>query len=271
MTKSLAEKKHPEGTPGICMAAVIPIRRAPKEQSEMISQLLFGEYYITEEILDKWLRITTIFDLYTGWIDRKFFRDAEWEEGRESLKNETVLYGKLAEIEMPDGSSQLITAGSSLYFFDQVKHEFRIGKQKYVIRPLSGEILLSSEIISETARQFMNTPYLWGGRSVYGFDCSGFIQTLFKIHNVSFPRDTSQQVLAGQVIPSLKDALPGDLAFFCNDAGKVNHVGMVMAEGHIIHCSGWVRIDRLDEKGIFNSEHGIHTHKLMEVRRVRSW
>jgi hypothetical protein len=268
MTKTLADKNHPEGRPGVCMVAVMPIRKAPQEQSEMISQLLFGEYYITEEIMEKWLKITTLFDHYTGWIDRKFFQEADLEKVMDN-QMQPVLYSKIAEIETPDGSSQLIPAGSSLPFYDQVYREFMIGTQKFKIRPLFGDIILpSSQNIFETARQFMNTPYLWGGRSVFGFDCSGFIQTVHKIHGVCLQRDTSQQLSAGQVISRLKDAFPGDLAFFCNDKGKVNHVGMVLSDSQIIHCSGWVRVDRLDEKGIFNREQGVYTHKLKEVRRI---
>jgi cell wall-associated NlpC family hydrolase len=122
--------------------------------------------------------------------------------------------------------------------------------------------------VFETAEHFMNTPYLWGGRSVFGFDCSGFIQTVYKIHGVSLHRNTNQQVLAGRPIYALKNAVPGDLAFFSNDKGMVNHVGMILADGQIIHCSGWVRVDRLDEKGIFNRDRDVYTHRLKEVRRV---
>lgn len=268
MTKNLTDKNHPEGKSGVCRVSVIPIRKAPKEQSEMTSQLLFGEYYNIEEIMENWLKITTHFDHCTGWIDRKFFQEADLEKVTEN-RIQPVLFSKIAEIEMPDGSSQLIPAGSSLPFYDQANHEFMIGKQKFRIRPLLGDILLpASQMIFETASQYLNTPYLWGGRSVFGFDCSGFIQTIHKIHGVSLHRDTSHQVLAGQVISALKHAVPGDLAFFCNDEGKVNHVGMVLADSQIIHCSGWVRVDRLDEKGIFNRERGVYTHRIKEVRRV---
>ena len=180
-----------------------------------------------------------------------------------------VLYSRIAEIEMPDGSLQLISAGSSLPGLDEANREFIIGNQKFRIRPLIGDILHpASQKVYETARQFINTPYLWGGRSVFGFDCSGFIQTVHKIHGIPLTRETNQQVLSGQVISSLKDTVPGDLAFFCNGEGRVNHVGMILADGEIIHCSGWVRVDRLDEKGIFTSAGGIHTHLLKEVRRV---
>jgi cell wall-associated NlpC family hydrolase len=182
---------------------------------------------------------------------------------------QAVLYSKIAEIEMPDGSSQLIPAGSSLPGLNEANGEFLIGNQKFRIKPLGGEILHpASQKVYETARQYLNTPYLWGGRSVFGFDCSGFIQTVHKIHGIQLKRDTNQQVLAGHLIAAMSGAVPGDLAFFCNDEGKVNHVGMVLPDSQIIHCSGWVRIDRLDEKGIFDREQGKYTHRLKEVRRL---
>jgi gamma-D-glutamyl-L-lysine dipeptidyl-peptidase len=268
MTNSLADKNLPAGKTGICMVAFVPVRKAPREKSEMISQLLFGEYYYLEEITDKWLKINTLFDHYTGWIDRKFFREARLTKGIDSEK-QPVLYSKIAEIEIQDGSTQLIPAGSSLPYYDQATHEFMIGKQKFRIRPLFGDILLpESQKVFETAVRFINTPYLWGGRSVFGYDCSGFVQTVLKIHGVSIQRETIQQVFAGQEIPALKNAIPGDLAFFCNDEGSIHHVGMVLPDSQIIHCSGWVRVDQLDEDGIFNRERGVYTHRLKEVRRV---
>jgi hypothetical protein len=269
MTKTLTDKNHQEFTPGVCRVAFIPIRIAPQEQSEMISQLLFGENYIVDGILEKWLKITTLFDHCTGWIDRKFFQEAGFEKGTEN-QVQPVLYARIAEIEMTDGSTQLVTAGSSLPYYDQANRKFRIGKQKFRIRPVFGDILLpTSQKVYETARQFINTPYLWGGRSVFGFDCSGFIQTVHKIHGLSLRRDTSQQGSEGQVISSLNETVPGDLAFFCNEEGRVNHVGMILPGSEIVHCSGWVRVDRLDEKGIFNRERGAYTHLLKEIRRVK--
>jgi hypothetical protein len=268
MTKSSAVKKHPEGTTGVCRVAVIPIRKEPKEQSEMISQLLFGEYFDITGIIEKWLKINTHFDHFTGWIDRKLFKEANLEKGMGTLI-QPALYSRIAEIEMPDGSTQLIPAGSSLPGYDETNSELMIGNQKFRISPLCGDILPpASQKVYETARQFINTPYLWGGRSVFGFDCSGFIQTVYKIHGIPLKRETQQQVLSGQLVSALKDAIPGDLAFFCNDEGRVNHVGMVLTDSQIIHCSGWVRVDRLDEKGIFNRENGVYSHLLKEVRRI---
>lgn len=268
MTKSLEDNTCQEGSPGICKVAVIPIRNEPREQSEMISQLLFGEYYIINEIRDRWINITSHFDHYTGWIDRKFFQEASFDLSMNPHVL-AVLSAGIAEIDMPDGTSQLIPAGSNLQDYNDVRKEFMIDSQRFKVRSLLGNVLLPpTQDITETARQFLNTPYLWGGRSVFGYDCSGFTQTLYKIHGISLPRDTNQQVLAGRSITGLNEVVPGDLAFFCNEEGKVNHVGIIMAGGQIIHCSGWVRIDRLDEKGIFNRERDMYTHLFMEVRRV---
>jgi hypothetical protein len=268
MVKSSAANKQQEAAAGICMAALVPVRKAPGEESEMVSQLLFGEYYFVSEILKKWLKITTVYDNYAGWIDRKFFHEAVVEEIREARMH-PVLYSRVSEIGLPDGTLQLIPAGSSLPGYNEANQGFSIGKQNYTIRSLSGELFLpASQKIPETAHVFMNTPYIWGGRSVFGFDCSGFIQSVYKIHGKPLPRDTDHQILAGEPIASLKDSVPGDLAFFCDEEGEVNHVGMVLAGSLIIHCSGWVRVDRLDEKGIFNREKGIYTHLLKEVRRI---
>lgn len=268
MRKSLDTNNPHEGKTGVCMLAVVPVRIAPQEQSEMLSQLIFGEYYIVVEILEKWIKIRTAFDQFSGWIDRKFFREADSEEGIADPL-ESVLYSKICEIEMPDGSTQLIPAGCNLPNYQHPNRQFTLGKQKYSVRSLTGELLLPpGQKIFETASRFMHAPYLWGGKTVFGFDCSGFMQTVHKIHRHSLPRDTSHQVMAGDAVPRLKNSVPGDLAFFCNEEGKVNHVGMVLPGDQIIHCSGWVRIDRLDEKGILNRESGVYTHLFKEVRRV---
>jgi gamma-D-glutamyl-L-lysine dipeptidyl-peptidase len=268
MTDSLANKDLTGGLAGVCRMAVIPIRKEPSEESEMISQVLFGERFRVEETLDKWLKVITVFDHYKGWIDRKFFQETDLEKEMEG-RMQPVLHSRIAEVETRDGSLQLIPAGSSLPLYDHSTNSFMIGKERFRIRPVLGDILLpASQRIFETAQLFINTPYLWGGRSVFGFDCSGFVQTVFKIHGVALPRETSLQVLEGQEIFSLNNTVPGDLAFFRNEEGMVNHVGMVLADSRIIHCSGWVRIDRLDEKGIFNRQRGMYTHQLMGVRRV---
>jgi cell wall-associated NlpC family hydrolase len=119
-----------------------------------------------------------------------------------------------------------------------------------------------------TAKCFLNVPYLWGGRSLFGIDCSGLTQVVFKINHIKIPRDTSQQVLSGKPVDRFEDARQGDLAFFSNEEGKISHVGILMAPDRILHASGYVRIDQFDSKGIFNTKKQLYTHRFNCIRRL---
>ncbi|HYO21672.1 MAG TPA: C40 family peptidase [Flavisolibacter sp.] len=125
-----------------------------------------------------------------------------------------------------------------------------------------------NETALEAAYQpFINTPYLWGGRSVFGIDCSGFAQQVFKLFGVKLLRDACLQAGQGAAVKSLDEAKPGDLAFFQNEKGRVTHVGIVLNDKRIVHASGKVRIDSIDADGILNSENGKRTHKMHSIRR----
>jgi gamma-D-glutamyl-L-lysine dipeptidyl-peptidase len=270
MKETLHNKPLKVSLYGINLQSVVPIRREPQEQSEMTSQLLFGEYYQVEEVREKWLRIITLFDAYPGWIDSKLFAAIPGADFRQyGSFRPTVLASKLAEIEYELSSSLIISAGSSLPGYDAARKCIVVGGRELTIRPLSGDITLpSSRKLTATAFQFMNVPYLWGGRSTFGMDCSGFVQTVFSIHGIPMPRDASQQVQCGTTVSTAEYAGPGDLAFFGSDQASINHVGIVTEPGEIIHCSGWVRIDKLDKDGIFNRSTQKYTHKLQCIKRI---
>jgi hypothetical protein len=255
---------------GIAMQSVIPMRREPLEQSEMVSQLLFGEIYCVEEVRERWLRITTSFDHYPGWINRKISREISRDD-YEQIKSSrpVILAARIAELELPDSSAMLIPAGCSLPGYDPSTRNLVMGDMKHIIRPVFGDIVLAPSIqIIQTALGFLNSPYLWGGRSIFGFDCSGFVQVVYKIHGYSLPRDTPQQAESGTEVRNIHETLPGDLAFFVNETDNIHHVGIVISSEEIIHCSGWVRIDKLDPTGIINRETGILTHRLKKLRRL---
>jgi gamma-D-glutamyl-L-lysine dipeptidyl-peptidase len=268
MKETLTDKQQQILQYGINLHPVVPIRKEPQEQSEMISQLLFGESYLVTEILERWLKITTGFDHCTGWIDRKLLREISSEEYRCFTSIPVpVLASGLAEIDLPDSTKMVIPAGSSLPGYSS-GGKVIIDDMILPVRSMSGDDILLTGRMTETARKFLNAPYLWGGRSSFGLDCSGFIQTVFKIHGISLPRDTSRQAESGIDPGTLEETMPGDLVFFASDKEIINHVGMITAPGEIIHCSGWVRLDVLDNTGIYNSETRMHTHRLKLLRRI---
>ncbi len=255
---------------GITLTAIVAIRKEPAEQSEMTSQLLFGEMYQVLFEQERWIRITTCYDKYEGWISREQHHELDETEYRHlKLAARMVLPVKYAEVIEDNETPFTIVAGSDLPGYSREKQNIRMKNRTFRINGYSGEKYTNNEVsILNTAKQFLNTAYLWGGRSLFGCDCSGFVQTVFKIHNIFLPRDASQQSKYGTVINSLNDAEPCDLVFFINEKHNVHHVGILISPTEIIHSSGYVHIDVVDKKGIFNTTVQRYTHTSLFVRRI---
>jgi hypothetical protein len=235
----------------------------------MVSQLLFGETYqvVTED--DEWMEIITAYDQYSGWIDRKFFSEVSGSYYSQfQMQEHAVQSSLLMNIERQGSPPLLILPGSTLPGFNKKRDSLEIENKIYNIRWTFGAFELKGlNSINKTAGYFLNAPYLWGGRSLFGCDCSGFVQVIYKIHGIRLKRDADQQAEQGDAIASLSKARLGDLAFFADETGRVSHVGLVISPGEIVHGSGYVHQDRLDEKGIFNPATQQYTHKLFQIRR----
>ncbi len=246
------------------------MRREPGEQSEMVSQLLFGETYQVMIEEGNWIQIITQYDRYSGWIDRKLYREiTESSFGLIQNQYPPVQSSLLMSIERRGASPMLILAGSTLPGYSRKKDIIEIENQVFHIRWAFGEMGVKGlQTVNKTSGHFLNTPYLWGGRSIFGCDCSGFVQIVYKIHGIKLQRDSSQQAEQGDVVPSLSEARLGDLAFFADEEGKVYHVGLIISPDEIVHSSGYVHRDRLDVQGIFNLETREYTHKLFSIRRI---
>jgi hypothetical protein len=248
---------------GICKLSVIPLRSEPAEQSEMVSQVLFGEWFEILEWQEKWVKIVTSIDNYTGWIGRLQFimlGHLAWQQ----LQREKppLSYGAVTQAwKKSDNTILYLPIGSSMSFMEG--NTCKIGNEKFEMLGPKGDI----ETFAITAKSFLNAPYLWGGRTHFGIDCSGFTQAVFRLHGIDIKRDASQQAGQGKSVPNIKQALLGDLAFFVNENDRVTHVGIMLNNNQIIHASGKVKIDSIDEKGIFSEELKRYTHTLHSIKR----
>ena len=231
----------------------------------MVSQLLFGDAFKIIETTPKWTKIQTAFDTYEGWVDNKQFQEITENQYQTLENSENVLNGELIDF-ISYNMNQLmpIPLGSSLNFLDineinKANFQFE-GKKECGIKP--------KDNLLKTAFLYLNAPYLWGGKTPFGIDCSGFTQMVYKLNGYKLLRDASQQAIQGEALSFIEESEPGDLAFFDNDEGNIIHVGIMMENNYIIHASGKVRIDRIDHLGIYNVDNGRHTHKLRVIKKV---
>jgi len=248
---------------GICNLALIPMRAEPREASEMTSQVLFGETFEIIEWTDSWAKITTTFDNYTGWIGRLQFIMLGHIAYQDLIRKPSSLtYGTVTQAwKKSDNTVLYLPIGSSLAFLEG--NRCKIGNEKFEIIGPKGDI----ENFVTTAKSFINAPYLWGGRTHFGIDCSGYVQAVFKMHGTKLLRDASQQVEQGITVTNLSEARLGDLAFFKNTDERVVHVGIMLNDFQIIHASGKVKIDRIDNDGIYSEELKRYTHTLHSIKR----
>jgi len=245
---------------GICNLSIVPLRVEPNDPCELVSQVLYGEIFKVLEQRRSWSRIRLAYDKYEGWIDNKQYLEIT-EEDYKSIKNEDhLLSNDLIEyIEDEYQRLSTIPLGASLNGLNLLKHSFD-GNIASIKQP--------KENIIKTAFMYLNAPYLWGGKTPFGIDCSGFTQMVYKLNGYNLLRDASQQATQGTALSFIEESEPGDLAFFDNNEGQIIHVGIIMENNYIIHAHGKVRIDRLDHSGIYNIDKNIHTHKLRVIKKI---
>ena len=250
---------------GICNLSIIPLRAEPNDKSEIVSQVLFGEHFEILESAKQWVKIKLHFDGYIGWIDIKQHQSISESNFKQLSEDAIILNADL--IEYIIGTNNLlmpISLGASLSFLNHSE----INSSNFNFEGLKVSGIKPKSNLIDTAYMYLNAPYLWGGKTPFGIDCSGFTQMVYKLNGYHLLRDASQQSKQGEALSFIEESEPGDLAFFDNEEGNIIHVGIIMENNFIIHASGKVRIDRLDHLGIYNADSNRHTHKLRVIKKI---
>lgn len=249
---------------GICHLSIAPMRHEPADTSEMVSQSLYGEIFKVLEQRKKWSRIRMSHDNYEGWIDNKQYLEISDKNYQDLSKHVDIAFAKdpITTITHSNKTLSTILMGSQISSSSFLTDTYTSNSIfKYTTKK-------AKSILVDNAILLLNTPYLWGGRSIIGIDCSGFTQLVYRLSGYALSRDATQQATHGEVLSFIEESDPGDLAFFDNADGVITHVGIIMKDNYIIHAHGKVRIDRLDQTGIFNLDTSSHSHKLRMIKKI---
>jgi hypothetical protein len=246
----------------------------------MVTQVLFGELFRILLREKEWVKVQLTYDDYEGWMNLNQVHLVSEKEFLGLFNAETAVSSDLVQLLSNQTKKTIapVILGSS--FPGYRKGEFYILGDQYFYDGAVTEIspfdiaanqqdhLKAKRNIIPDAMLYLNAPYLWGGRTPFGIDCSGFVQMVFKLKKIKLLRDASQQATQGETISFISEAEPGDLAFFDDDEGNITHVGLIVDKNHIMHSSGKVRLDEIDHEGIYNAEAQRYTHKLRLIKRI---
>lgn len=250
---------------GICILGVIPLRLQPSDRSEQVSQVLFGETFDIIEEYNQWRKIQLHYDQYEGWIDHKQCAVISSEDFEQIQQKQPIYTNDLVEFIIDHKKSlTMMPLGINITCLSIPN----LNPNKYVFDGASTTGIQPKNHLITTAYLYLNTPYLWGGKTPYGIDCSGFTQMVYQLNGYHLLRDASQQATQGEALSFIEESEPGDLAFFDNEEGNIIHVGIIMNDNYIIHAHGHVRVDRLDHLGIFNVDTERHSHRLRVIKRI---
>ena len=253
---------------GICLLSLVPMRAEMSDKAEIVTQMLFGECYEVVAREGNWVRLQLATDGYQGWIDYKQHNPVTWEYYQNWTNTSHPRVSDLLQI-VKHGNTQIpVGIGSYLPFYSG--QYIRVGdvEMEYIGNVTNASGSVSNADVVKVAYSFMKAPYLWGGKSVFGIDCSGLTQQVFGLCGYQLPRDAYQQVSHGEEVHFVTQTQPGDLAFFSNDEGRIVHVGIVLEGQRIMHAHGEVRIDTLDHNGIYNADRKRYSHNLRIIKRI---
>jgi cell wall-associated NlpC family hydrolase len=249
------------------ITSVAHIRAEPSHKSEIVSQLLFGEAVVIKNEKKEFTEIISVYDNYEGWVQNSQLEKVNAAFAKRKPDGYITEHNVVA---MRNNALIRLPLGAPVFWWLRNIGNIQVSYKKAYSKTQEERLAFVPENIEKIACLYINTPYLWGGKSNLGIDCSGFTQQVFKQFGIALKRDVSQQVTEGEIVGFLQSAACGDLAFFDNEEGKMVHVGILLSNAKIIHAAGWVRIDAIDNEGIINKETKLRTHKLRMVKRMKS-
>ena len=256
---------------GISGLSLIPVRIEPSERSEMVTQILYGEHFEVIDYLPGWQHVRLAYDNCEGWIDQKMTTPVSSRiYAKLQKKSFAVTTDIFSLIPVSQDQNLMLVAGSTLPQWHPNLRQFSLDDKPI---SMNGNVNYRKprdirRFMIAQAMKYFNAPYLWGGRTPFGIDCSGFTQIIYKMAGIPIPRDAGQQVFQGTGLSFVEESQPGDLAFFDDDEGNIVHVGILWERNKIIHASGQVRIDNVDQFGIFNLETKRYTHKMRLMKKI---
>ena len=246
---------------GICHLSLVPVRVSADDISEMTTQFLYGEHFKILEARKYFCKVRTAYDACEGWVAADQITQITEQQYNDINGAKTSIYATdlVSFITTAKGTLFPVLLGASVGFSTILSHHFE-GSTIDTVQEKSNLI--------KSALYYLDAPYLYGGKTPFGIDSAGLAQMVYKINGHHLLRKAQQQATQGEALSFIEESEPGDLAFFDNQEGQIDHVGIIMADNYIIHSHGKVRIDRIDHTGIFNVELGNYTHKLRVIKKI---